>query len=147
VGRAKKEIDTEELYDVVERGVSTHDAAGLFGVSMPTLRSRIKDIQMKQGLLMQYRALQSLQLTELQARVLEAITPEKIEMADLKDLVFAYKILKDKQLVDDGKPTEIKGLVSYLIHMEKEQFAAQSPLPVVNEEDFDDVYITGMPRL
>ena len=146
VGRPRKEIETEELYDVIERGVPRHAAADLFGVSIPTLSARIKDIQVKQGLLMQYRALQALQLTELQARILEAITPEKIEMAELKDLVLAYKILKDKELVVDGKPSEIKGLVSYLVHMEKEQFASTQPVQV-EEAEFDDMDLDGMPRL
>lgn len=149
MGRAKKDIPSEEIYDLLERGIARRDAADIFGVSIPTLSARIKDIQLKQGLLLQYRALQALQLTELQARVLEAITPEKIEMAELKDLVVAYKILKDKELVTEGKPNEIKGLVSYLVHMEKESLAASTP-PAYDapEAEFDDVdFGEEMPRL
>lgn len=71
---------------------------------------------------MKYRALQSLQLTELQARVLEAITPGKINEAPLKDLITCFKILKDKELVIEGKPSEIKGLVGYLVELEKKEF-------------------------
>ena len=150
MGRAKKDIPSEEIYDLVERGYSRKDAANIFGVSLPTLSARIKDIQAKQGLLLQYRALQALQLTELQARILEAITPEKIEMAELKDLVIAYKVLKDKELVVDGKPSEIKGLVSYLVHMEKENLAASTPVAFESQEsesNFDDFDFEGMPRL
>lgn len=114
--------------------------ADMFGISTITLSKRIADIQSKQQVLLQYRALQSLQLTELQARVLEAITPEKIENADLKDLVLAYKILKDKELVVDGKPNEIKGLVSYLIQLEKEQVAINDPveIPCVEIEELGE---------
>jgi hypothetical protein len=41
----------------------------------------------------------------------------------LRDLVLAFKILKDKELVIDGKPTEIKGLVGYLVELEKKEMA------------------------
>jgi hypothetical protein len=85
-----------------------------------------------QGLILKYRALQSIQLTELQCRVLEAITPEKINEAPLKDLVGAYKILKDKELITDGKPTEIKGLVAYLVAMEKQELALEKDDSIVD---------------
>ena len=149
MGRHKKDIPTEEIYDLVERGHSRREAASVLGISVPTLSARIRDIQEKQGLLMQYRAIQALHLTDLQAKILDAITPEKIEMAELKDLVVAYKILKDKELVVDGKPSEIKGLVSYLVHIEKENLAAAQVVPEADVEEFDDFdfNVDGMPRL
>jgi len=116
----KKEIDQELMFDMLEKGVARKELAGMLGISSSTLSNRIGDIQKKQGLLLKYRNIQALQLTELQARILEAITPDKIEEAPLKDLVLCYKVLKDKELITEGKPSEIKGLVSYLIHMEKE---------------------------
>ncbi len=121
MGRPRKEIDLDVYYDMASTGMTQKDMAEELGVSIPTLERRIADIQTKQGLLLKYRELQSLQLTELQARVLEAITPEKIESATLGELVNAFKILKDKELLTDGKPTEIQGLVGYLLHLEKEE--------------------------
>lgn len=123
MGRPEKEIDLEVVMDLLSRGEKVPAIATELGISPPTLRSRIADLQKKQGLLLQYRSIQSLQLTELQARVLEAITPDKIEAAPLKDLVASYKILKDKEQVIEGKPSEIKGLVSHLIFMEKQEQA------------------------
>ena len=123
MGRPRTELDTEILYDLAAMGLNQKQQAGELGISIPTLSRRIADIQGKQGILLKYRVLQSLQLTELQARVLEEITPEKIAGASLKDLVIAYKILKDKELVVEGKPTEIKGLVAYLVALEKEELA------------------------
>lgn len=117
------------LLDLQEMGLTQKEAAGELGICPQTLSKRMADIQSKQGLLLQYRSLQSLQLTELQARILEAITPEKIEAADLKDLVLAFKILKDKEQVIEGKPSEIKGLVSYLIKIEEEEIALKEPIP------------------
>jgi len=73
--------------------------------------------------------------------VLEAITPEKIEEASLRDLVSSYKILKDKELVTDGKPSEIKGLVAHLIYMEKQETALETKTPIDDdcmEADYTD---------
>ncbi len=123
MGRPQKEIDILACLDMLERGEKVPAIATELGISEPTLRKRIAYLQQSQGLLLQYRSIQSLQLTELQARVLEAITPEKIEAAPLKDLVASYKILKDKEQTIEGKPSEIKGLVQHLIFMEKQEQA------------------------
>jgi DNA-binding CsgD family transcriptional regulator len=129
-GRIAKQVDMEAALDLLMRGESVPSIACELGISPPTLRARIADLQAKQGVLLQYRAIQSLQLTELQARVLEAITPEKINDAPLRDLVMSYKILKDKEQVIEGKPSEIRGLVAHLIHLEKQEVAlANSPSP------------------
>lgn len=57
--------------------------------------------------------------------VLDAMTPEKIAAADLKELAVVFKVLADRENVDIGKPTEIQGLVSYLVHIEKEKVATR----------------------
>lgn len=141
--RPKLDVDMEAAIDLLTRGVSTKDTALELGISNQTLSNRIADLQKKQGLLLQYRAIQSLQLTELQARVLEAITPEKIEEAPLRDLIMSYKILKANELVVEGKPSEIKGLVSYLIHLEKQEAALASGAPTV---DYEEVEFTDNPN-
>lgn len=137
MGVHKKEINEEELLDKLFDCVPRKEIAREMGISTPTLSARIAALQERQGLLLQYRGIQSLQLTEMQARILEAITPDKIEEAPLRDLVLCYKILKEKELVSDGKPSEIRGLVSYLVHMEKEQIACDEPVPVSNYNDFE----------
>ena len=136
---AKIEIDPEILLDLQEMGLTQKQASSELGVCPQTLSKRMAEIQSKQGLLLQYRSLQSLQLTELQARVLEAITPEKIEQAGLKDLVLAFKILKDKEQVIEGKPSEIKGLVSYLIKIEEEEAALKEPVPEGDITEIEEV--------
>ena len=91
-----------------------------------SLQDRIDAIKVKQAILKEYRLLQSLHLTEIQAQILEAITPDKIHGAALRELVLAYKVLKDKELVVEGKPTDIKGLVGFLVEIEKEDAALRS---------------------
>jgi DNA-binding Lrp family transcriptional regulator len=119
-----KEIDEEKLLEMLERGFSPVEIAKEVKVTPPTIRNRIAKLQQEQGVLLQYRSLQNLRLTELQHAILEAITPDKIAEAPLKDLVTSFKILKDKELVMTGNPTEIKGLVGYLVQLEKEELAA-----------------------
>lgn len=68
-----------------------------------------------------YTKLQHVQLTKLQFELLEAITSDKLHEASLRDIVGAFKILKDKELVASGKPTEIHGLVGYLQILEDEE--------------------------
>ena len=150
MARAQKSLDADKLYDLLEAGVSSKHIAQELGVSTPTLSKRIADIQQRQGLLLQYRSVQALHLTSLQAQILEAISPDKIEEASLKDLVLCYKVLKDKELTVDGKPSEIKGLVSYLIHIEKVQLAIENTVEVkqeYNDVDYSESLEEAMPNL
>lgn len=103
-----------------------------FGVSVPTIARKNTELKQHEDPILKYRALQSLELTAIQAEVLDAITPDKIQDASLKDLVAAFKVLKEKELVAEGKPSEIKGLVGYLMHLEKEEQAGHRIDPVEN---------------
>ena len=133
------DVDPEVLWDLGMKGLTQQQASYELGISPSTLSRRLADIQTKQGLLMKYRALQSLQLTELQARVLEAITPEKINESSLRDLIQCFKILKDKELTIEGKPSEIKGLVGYLVEMEKKEFEVAHKVTVEGIEGTETV--------
>ena len=134
------ELDMDALLDMAyEKGLNKKEMAETFGVSTTTLSKRIGEIQKQEGLLLQYRAIQNLQLTSLQAKILDNITEDKIENASLMELVSAFRILKDKELVMTGKPNEIKGLVGYLVEMEKEKVnlekAVDAEYSEVEEED------------
>jgi DNA-binding Lrp family transcriptional regulator len=142
MGRAAKKIDLDVALDLLMRGETVPPIAAELGISPPTLRARINELQKEQGLLLQYRAIQSLQLTGLQARVLEAITPQKIEEAPLRDLVMSFKILKDKEQVIEGKPSEIKGLVAHLIYMERQEQALKDGRPISQLDDYSDAEFT-----
>ncbi len=146
-GRLPEDIDMETALDLITRGESVPIVASELGVSPPTLRKRIQDLQLKQSVLLQYREVQSLQLTELQARILEAITPDKIEGASLRDLVMSYKILKDKEQVIEGKPSEIKGLVAHLIHLEKQEEALEADFETLEEESYPEPPVTVTEQL
>jgi len=140
-----KELSTETLLDLLERGFSPPEIAQHTGLTPPTIRQRIAKLQQDQGVLLQYRSLQNLRLTELQHAILEAITPEKIAEAPLNVLVQAFKILKDKELVMTGNPTEIRGLVGYLVELERQEVQIgidSHPEPYIEMEAEED-----LPRL
>lgn len=117
MGRPPIEIDPAALIDFSEKGLTAAEMADELGVSIPTLSRRLGDLARKQGLLLKYRELQHLHLTELQCRCLEAITPEKIDSASLTDLAQAFRVFKDKELVLEGKPTDIRG--NYIHYLEE----------------------------
>ena len=127
----KSKITTDEevtaLIDLLERGATHGEAGEALECSPQTIAARVVEIQEEHSVLLQYRAIQSLELTKLQAKVLMAITDEKINDASLSELVNAFKILKDKELTLEGKPSDIKGLVTYLIALEKEEAGVENP--------------------
>ena len=132
-----KDINPDIIMDLCEKGFSPKEIGEVVGATPPTIRSRIAEMQKNQGVILQYRQLQDLRLTELQHAVLEAMTLEKIADAPLSVLVQAFKILKDKELVANGKPTDIKGLVGYLLEVEK----MESAIEVKNDNDLDSNFI------
>lgn len=139
MGRNEIEIDQEVLMDLALKGLTQKDIAKELDVSAPTISKRIAQLQSEQGVLLQYRAIQSLQLTKLQAKTLEAITDQKIAEAPLRDLVLCFKILKDKELILEGKPSEIRGLVGYLVELERKEMAAEEPPDESVEVEFEEV--------
>ena len=123
MGRKKLPIDEMKILDMRSKGKSIKGIASELGISTATLSRRIAELKHNQGILTKYRELQGLQLTGLQFRILEAITPEKIANASLLDLVRCYYILDRARIKIEGKePTyKIKGLMALLIEMEKEE--------------------------
>jgi hypothetical protein len=130
--RYRTEVDEDALMDLLSRGCTQKEVAEAFNTSPTVISKRVSMLQRKHGVLLQYRSVQSLELTEIQAKVLAAITPEKIADAPLRDLIIAFKILKDKEHLMDGKPTELKGLVGYLMQLEKEEFDRSNSLNTID---------------
>lgn len=130
------------LLDLIEQGYSKKAACQILGISNYNLKKRIKQIQDDSAIILQYRPLQSLQLTALQGKILENITDDKIEEASLKDLVIAFKVLKDAELGNEEDPENknMKGLVGYLIELEKREVALKNQ---VIEEQKEKEIIDG----
>lgn len=141
-GRRAVDIDENALLDMVSRGYSHKEMAETFDVHPLTIGNRIAKLQKEQGLLTHYRSVQSLHLTQMKIKILESITPDKIAQAPLSDLVRAYKIFNDAERVIEGKPTELKGLMAYLIQVEKEEVGLLNPpdgIEVMEKEEDPDI--------
>lgn len=138
MGVPKKELEDEIIAKLFELEVPKKIAAEQLGVSVPTLSRIIARYRTKQEPLIQYRGVQSLQLTDYQAKILERVTDDKIDEAPLRDLVLAFKVFKEKELLLEGKPSEIKGLIGYIVSMEAELKKEEEIVDVKDEEDFEE---------
>jgi DNA-binding Lrp family transcriptional regulator len=120
VGRPKKEIDETMILDMRSQGKSIKEIACDLGVSKATLSRRIAELKHDKGILTKYRELQGLQLTSLQCKIMEAITPERIAKASLLELVKAFWVVEKAQRAIKGKESyRIKGLLGLLMEMEE----------------------------
>jgi len=126
MGRPKIEIDPELIYEMSSKGATVKLMAKLFGVSQKTLSRRMADLQLNKGILLRYRSLQTLQLTALQAKMLENVTDEKIEKASLLDLVRTFAILKKSELGLKGEKVKISGLLGMLVKLEERKDSQKS---------------------
>lgn len=119
MGKRKTQVDEINLLALRGQGKNLRDISKELGVSVPTISRRIAVLKYQEGILTKYRELQGLQLTQLQIRVLDAITPEKIEKASLLELVRAFEILKRMESAIEGKAKiRIWGLLAHLQAME-----------------------------
>ena len=135
MGVPKKELEDEIISKLFELEVPKKMAAEQLGVSVPTVSRIIARYRTKQEPLIQYRGVQSLQLTDYQAKILERVTDDKIDEAPLRDLVLAFKVFKEKELLLEGKPSEIKGLIGYIVSMEQELKKEEEFIDVESNED------------
>jgi hypothetical protein len=132
------EVEADVLLDLISQGANRREIGDALGISQPTVRSKIKELQEQSPVLLEYRSLQSLELTALQQKILAKITDDKIEQAPLRDLVLAYKVLKDKEFMVEGKPTEIKGLVHYLLEIERQEQSEKKAITAAAEGEEAD---------
>lgn len=90
------------------------------GVSIPTLSRRLAFLEHQKGILTKYRQLQGLQLTELEARILEAVDSNDFENASLIELLQAFHVLKKAEIAIQGKESfKVRGLLAHLLALEK----------------------------
>lgn len=125
---SNEDVSIDEIMGLLEEGLSGKQVAAVTGCSIATIQSRVATLMREQGVLESYRNVQHLELTKIQARILDAITDDMLANASLKELSSAYKVFKEKEQTDLGKPTEIKGLVAYLVHLEQEDLKAKAPV-------------------
>jgi len=120
MGRSKIQIDVQLLLEMRSQKKSIKEISEEMGISITTLSRRIAELENKEGILSKYRQLQGLELTGLQFRILEGITPERIDNCSLSELLKCFSILKKAELAIQGKGgVKISGLLRYLLDMER----------------------------
>jgi hypothetical protein len=120
MGRPQKHINEVALLDMRTAGRKLEEISKEMGISIPTLSRRIAVLKYEKGLLTKYRELQGLQLTELQARMLEAVEANNFENASLIELLSAFNILKKAELTIQGKGSfKVWGLTEHVMALEK----------------------------
>lgn len=115
------DIPEEDLVTLLQEGTRQKDIATMYDCSIPTVRAKIKELFQEEGIWSKYRDIRDIHLTKLQYKILTSISEEDIELASLAEKVNAYRVLQDKELVASGKPTEIKGLLGYLVKAEEKE--------------------------
>jgi DNA-binding Lrp family transcriptional regulator len=110
-------------------GKSLKEISEEMQISETTLSRRLAALHHEKGILSKYRQLQGLQLTGLQARILEEVDLKNLDDTPLLDLLNTFKILKKMEILIEGKTSpryKMKGLVDHLLFMEKlEKYSAQ----------------------
>ena len=122
MGRPKLIINEAAILEMREQGKSVKEISENLGIGTATLSRRIAELKYKKGILTKYRELQGLRLTELQARVLMHITPEKMEEASALDLIkCVYILAKAEKAIDGKKSIKVSGLLEHLLELERRE--------------------------
>jgi DNA-binding transcriptional ArsR family regulator len=115
-----KNVPEEVLLRLRGEGKTLKMISAEMGVSIPTLSRRLAVLRHEKGLLTQYRQLQRLRLTELQARMLAAIDMDHIEKASLGDIANAVNVITKVRKSIQGKDSfKVRGLMDYLLALER----------------------------
>jgi hypothetical protein len=138
MGRDKKEVDQDLLLDLIASGLSRKEMAEGLGITAPTLDARIAELRKQESDLLAYDKIRHLDLISVQSRIIQHVTDDKLAAAPLGQLANAYVGFGKMEQLLQGKPTEIHGLMGYLMRLEKEDIESRQDVtdtaPVVDAE-------------
>lgn len=121
MGRPKIQIDDANLLKMRGEGKFLKEISEEMQISTRTLSRRIAYLQYQEGLLTRHRSLQGLNLTELQARILETIDSKNFEDASLIELLRAFHVLWKVEKSIQGKESfKVWGLLDHLLVLEND---------------------------
>jgi DNA-binding Lrp family transcriptional regulator len=137
MGRKPLNLDIGQMLDLLTDGCSKEEIAEVMGVSVPTINNRIEALRKAESSLLAYEKNQHLDIIAVQQRLIAGVTDEKIEAAPLQHIASAFGTFKKAEQLVTGRPTEIHGLMGYLLHLDKEDIEKKE-LPdatVIEAED------------
>ncbi len=119
MGRPKIQIDSVALLKMRGEGKTLQEISTQMCVSCTTLSRRLAALRHEKDILTKYRQLQGLQLTELQARILEKVDKRDFENDSLIELIQAFLVLKKAEISIRGKESfKVWGLLDHLQALE-----------------------------
>lgn len=135
MGRTAKAIDVDQMLDLLSSGLSNKEVAETMGVSAPTIANRVEELKRKESALLAYEKTQHLDLLCVQKRLIDGITDEKIEEAPLSAIAQAFGVFKKAEHLSTGRPTEVIGLMGYLLKIEEEERGVVDITPAEENND------------
>lgn len=138
MGRPAKELNEALMIDLLADGMTKKDVADILGVSPPTIANRIEDLKKRESSLLAYDKVHHLDLIDVKQRIVAGVTNDKIAEAPLAHLANAYGVFAKHEQLIQGRPTEIHGLMGYLLHLEKEDIEAKQSNSSSNDDDVID---------
>lgn len=135
-----KVIDRDLMISLLADGMSRKDIADVMGVSPPTISNKIEELRREESALLAYDKVHYLDLIGVKQRLVAGVTDDKILEAPLGQIAQAYGVFAKSEQLIQGRPTEIHGLMGYLLHLEKEDIAKAKSS---NGDDAIDITPTG----
>lgn len=130
MGRPEKDLDINLAIDLLADGLSKKDVATLIGCTVPTLDSRIEDLKKEESALLAYDKCHYLDLIKVKERLVRGVTEDKVAEAPLSSIASAYNVFGKMEQLLQGKPTEIHGLMGYLMKLEKEDVQSKGIIDI-----------------
>jgi hypothetical protein len=141
MGRPSIPLDTDLMLQLLTDGMTKKDVAAIMGVSPMTIDHRISDLKKEESMLLAYDKVHYLDLIKVKEKLVAGCTQEKIDDAPLGQIAQAYGVFSKMEQLIQGRPTEIHGLMGYLLHLEKEDIAKREKDNSVVADDAIDVTV------
>jgi predicted transcriptional regulator len=121
MGRPRLELDEEKLLDMSQRGLTQRDIADEMGVSIPTVAATIKRLQTDQGLILQYREVETLRATSIKHDLMDKLESRILNGSMTTDEVIKGISVMDKLGKEDISDAKIDGLIGHLMQIQKDK--------------------------
>jgi len=119
MGRARTDVNMDMALELLGNGFTLKETAEQCGTNPMTLKSRIEELNKEESALLAYDKRHFLDLIRTKERLIAHMTEDKMLAAPLSSLAQAYGIVAKFDQLVQGRPTEIVGMMGYLMQIEK----------------------------
>lgn len=133
MGRKPADIDIDLMLSLLGDGMSRKETSDALGVCPGSLDLAIEKLKKQENSLLAYDKVHHLDLIGVKKKLVDGVTEEKIAEAPLASIASAYGVFAKMEQLVQGRPTEIHGLMGYLMHLEKEDIVAAESIIDVDQ--------------